>query len=160
MHTQRLHCAIACCYQQTFLPLVRVGGNTVKTVMFDFSVTCMFTQASFPSGWGSPASIQQQYGLLLRHVPSQTAQLLCYRINFFRQGAIAEAHSTTALYTFLKQILCGLDNKICTYIRTDFPTWVRLPLEFGSGLEAFKSQMAGFARGTELRNAVKEGLSK
>ena len=103
---------------------------------------------------------QHQYRLLLRHVPFQTAKFLYYRSNFFRQGAIAEAHSTAALYTFLMQLLTILDNKICTYIHMHFPTWIRSPLEFGSGLEAFKSQMAGFARGSKLRSTVKEGLNK
>lgn len=120
-HTQAMfHWAIVWCCQQTLLPLAGAGGSTVKAVMSDFCVTCMFTQASSLRA-GDP---QHQHRLLLRCVPSQGAKLLHYRINFLRQGAAAEVHSAAALHTFPRQSLRILENKICMDICNCFPTWV------------------------------------
>lgn len=154
IHKQRLHWAIVQCCQQPLLPLAQADGSTVKVVMFDFCVTCMFTQASLPRA-GDP---QHQHRLLLRCVPSQGAKLLHYRINFLRQGAADEAHSAAALHTFLRQSLRILENKIRMDIHNYFPTWLCSPLIW-VWIRSFEIPN-GFARESKLRNTVREGLSK
>lgn len=112
----------------------------------------MFTQASLPRA-GDP---QHQHRLLLRCVPSQGARLLHYRINFLRQGAAAEVHSAAALHAFLRQSLRILENKISMDAHNYFPTWVCSPCVW-VWFRSFEIPN-GFARGSKLRSAVREGL--
>lgn len=128
--------------------------SAVKAVMFDFWVSCMFTQASLPRA-GDP---QHQHRLLLRCVSSQGAKLLHYRINFLRQGEAAEVHSAAALSAFLRQSLRGLENKTGMDVHNYFPTWV-CPPYIWVWSESFEIAN-GFARGSKLRSTVREGLSK